>query len=258
MSEYEAASYGEHIAEVYDDWYTEQDTEGAVEFLCRLAGDGNALELGIGTGRLALPLSARGAKVHGIDASPAMVQKMRTKPGGRNIPVTLGDFADVPVQGLFDLIYVVFNTFFALLTQEAQVKCFQACARHLKEHGAFVLENFVPDLTRFDRGQRMDTIGISTGMARVDVSLHDAVKQQVRAQHILIEEKGVRLYPVQLRYVWPSELDLMARLAKLQLRNRFGGWRGEPFSNASVRHISVYGHAGSRSVLPSLAAQVKQ
>jgi SAM-dependent methyltransferase len=245
MSEYEAATYGEQIAEVYDSWYAGQDTEGAVEFLLGLVRSGDALELGVGTGRVALPLSARGVKVHGIDASPAMVDKMRKKPGGESIAVTLGDFTDVPVQGLFDLIYVVFNTFFALLTQEAQVKCFQGCAQHLKEHGSFILENFVPDLTRFDRGQRTDTIAISTDAARIDVSLHDAVKQQVHAHHILIERTGVRIYPVQLRYVWPSELDLMALLAKLELRNRFGGWRGEPFSNASVRHISVYQHVGA-------------
>jgi SAM-dependent methyltransferase len=245
MSEYKTASYGEHIAEVYDDWYSGQDTEGAVEFLCGLAKGGNALELGIGTGRVAHCLSVRGAKVHGIDASHAMVDKMRKKPGGENIAVTLGDFADVPVQGLFDLIYVVFNTFFSLLTQEVQVKCFQGCAQHLEKNGVFVLENFVPDLTRIDRGQRTDTIAISTDMARIDVSLHDPVKQQVHAQHILIEERGVRLYPVQLRYVWPSELDLMARLAQLELQNRFGGWSDEAFSNASVRYISVYRHSGS-------------
>jgi hypothetical protein len=148
-------------------------------------------------------------------------------------------------QGLFDLIYVVFNTFFSLLTQEVQVKCFQGCAQHLEKNGVFVLENFVPDLTRIDRGQRTDTIAISTDMARIDVSLHDPVKQQVHAQHILIEERGVRLYPVQLRYVWPSELDLMARLAQLELQNRFGGWSDEAFSNASVRYISVYRHSGS-------------
>src|SRR5690242_15469785 len=244
MSEYSASTYGERIAEVYDSWYTGQDTEGAVEFLFGLARGGDALELGIGTGRVALPLAARGVRVHGIDASPAMIGKMQTKPAGEKIPVTLGDFADVPVQGLFDLIYVVFNTFFALLTQEAQVKCFQSCAGHLRDSGVFVLENFVPDLTRFDRGQRTDTISISADIARIDAAIHDAVNQRCYVQHVLIEEKGVRLYPVQLRYAWPSELDLMARLAGLQLLNRYGGWKNEPFSNASGRHVSVYGRAG--------------
>jgi hypothetical protein len=126
------------------------------------------------------------------------------------------------------------------------VKCFQACVQHLRDTGVFVLENFVPDLTRFDRGQRTDTISISVDEVRIDTTIHDAVSQRCYVQHILIEEKGVRLYPVQLRYVWPSELDLMARLAGLELRNRYGGWKSEPFSSASVRHISVYGRASSQ------------
>ena len=246
MSEYEASTYGERIAEVFDRWYAGEDTEGAVEFLSALVRGGDALELGVGTGRVAVPLAARGVKVHGIDASPAMIRKILTKPGGEKIPVTLGDFADIPVQGLFNLIYAVFNTFFALLTQEAQIKCFQASAQHLRDDGVFVLENFVPDLTRFDRGQRTDTISVSVDDVRIDAAIHDAVNQRCYVQHVLIEEKGVRLYPVQLRYVWPSELDLVARLAGLELRNRYGGWKNEPFSSASARHVSVYGRATSQ------------
>ncbi len=241
MSEYEASTYGERIAEVFDRWYAGEDTEGAVEFLSALARGGDALELGVGTGRVAVPLAARGVRVHGIDASPAMIDKIRRKPGGEKVLVTLGDFGQVPVQGLFKLIYVVFNTFFALVTQEAQVRCFQASAQHLRDDGVFVLENFVPDLTRFDRGQRTDTISISVDKVRIDAAIHDAVNQHCYLQHVLIEEKGVRLYPVQLRYVWPSELDLMARLAGLELRNRYGGWKNERFTTASVRHVSVYG-----------------
>jgi SAM-dependent methyltransferase len=251
MSDYESSTYGERIAEVYDDWYAEQDTEGAVEFLYGLARDGDALELGIGTGRVALPLSARGVKVHGIDASPAMIGKLRTKPGGEQIPITIGDFADLPVPGLFDLIYVVFNTFFALLTQAAQVKCFQACATHLRDGGVFVLENFVPDLTRFNRGQRTDTISINADAVRIDATIHDSVNQRCYVQHVLIEPQGVRLYPVQLRYAWAPELDLMARIAELELRNRYGGWRGESFTVASGRHVSVYGRTNSQA-LPKL------
>jgi SAM-dependent methyltransferase len=135
MSEYEASTYGERIAEVYDRWYAGQDTQAAVEFLCGLAGGGDALELGVGTGRVAVPLSARSVLVQGMEASPAMIHKLRTKLGGEKIPVTLGDSADAPVQELFNLIHVVFNTFFALQTQEAQVKCFQGCAQHLKDSG---------------------------------------------------------------------------------------------------------------------------
>jgi SAM-dependent methyltransferase len=240
MGQYETSTYGDRIADVYDSWVSAlQDTEGAVEFLARLAG-GEALELGIGTGRVALPLAHRGIKVQGIDASPAMIRKIRTKPGGENIQVTLGDFSEVPVHGRFSLIYVVFNTFFSLLTQEAQLQCFQACAQHLSEGGVFVLENFVPDLTRFDHGQRTDTLTVSVDEVRLDATIHDAINQRCYVQHVLIDEKGVKLYPVQLRYAWPSELDLMARLAGLALRNRYGGWRNEPFSNASARHVSVY------------------
>jgi SAM-dependent methyltransferase len=246
MSKYDVSTYGERIAPVYDRWYAGQDTDRAVEFLSALAGGGDALELGIGTGRVAVPLAARGVKVHGIDASPAMIDKIRTKPGGEEIPITLGDFADVPVQGLFDLIYVVFNTFFALTTQEAQVRCFQASAQHLRDDGVFVLENFVPDLGRFDRGQRTDTISVSVDEVRIDAAVHDTVNQRCHVQHVLIEEKGIRLYPVQLRYVWPSELNLMARLAGLELRNRYGGWKNEPFSSASARHVSVYARAISQ------------
>jgi SAM-dependent methyltransferase len=246
MSEYEPSTYGERIAEVYDGWYSaREDTEGAVEFLAGLGTNGDVLELGIGTGRVALPLAARGINVHGIDASPAMVRRLRAKPGGEDISVTLGDFAEIPVQGKFCLIYVVFSTLFALLTQEAQVKCFQAAAEHLSEGGLFVLETFVPDLARFDRGQRIDTIAVAVDHVRIDATIHDAVNQRCYVQHVQIEEKGIRLYPVQLRYVWPSELDLMARLAGLELRNRYGGWRNEPFTSASNRHVSVYHRANS-------------
>jgi len=244
MRDYDPSTYGEHIAEAYDSWAsTGQDTEGAVEFLSVLAAGGRVLELGIGTGRVALPLAARGIKVQGIDASPAMVGKLQAKPGGDKIPVTLGDFAQVPVEGQFTLIYVVFNTFFALLTQESQLKCFLAVAQHLSNAGVFVLENFVPDLTRFDRGQRTDTIAVSVETLRIDATIHDAVNQRCHVQHVLIDEGGIRMYPVQLRYAWPSELDLMARLAGLELHHRYGGWKNELFSNASVRHVSVYRRA---------------
>ena len=246
MSEYKPSTYGERIAEVYDGWYSAgQDTDGAVEFLAGLATNGDVLELGIGTGRVALPLAARGIKVQGIDASPAMIRSLKAKPGGADIPVTLGDFAEIPVQGKFCLVYVVFSTLFALLTQEAQVKCLKAAAEHLSEGGLLVLENFVPDLARFDRGQRTDTISVAINHVRIDATIHDAVNQRCYVQHVQIEEKGIRLYPVQLRYVWPSELDLMARLAGLELRNRYGGWRNEPFTSASSKHLSVYYCANS-------------
>lgn len=239
--EYDASTYGDRIAERYDTWFSfAAETEAAVEFLAGLAGDGRALELGIGTGRVALPLAARGVPVRGIDASARMVEQLRAKPGGRDLPVMIGDFADVAVDGTFALIYVANNTFFGLRTQEEQVRCFERVAEHLEPGGAFVIDAFAPDLTRFDRGQRVNVAGIDTSEVRLDVNMHDALQQQIVGHHVVLTERGAEFYPVQIRYAWPSELDLMARLAGLRLAERFGGWRREPFTAASTRHISVY------------------
>jgi SAM-dependent methyltransferase len=199
------------------------------------------LELAIGTGRLALPLAERGLEVRGIDASEAMVAKLREKPGGDRIPVTMGDFADVGVEGSYSLIFIGFNTFFALLTQEDQLRCFANVAEHLARGGVFALEAFFPDLARYDRGQRVNVIRLNPDEVMLDASLHDPVGQRVEAEHIVITEQGIRLYPVNLRYAFPAELDLMARLAGLELKERWGGWGREPFTADSPRHVSVYG-----------------
>ncbi len=242
MGEYDESTYGDRIADVYDTRgeVVAQETEPAVAFLSGLAGPGPVLELGIGTGRIAIPLAQSGLTVHGIDASPAMVSKLRAKPLGRDIQVTMGNFADVSVDGRFTLIFVAFNTFFGLLSEEDQVRCFANVAGHLADGGAFVLEAFVPDLTRFDRGQRLDVTRVEVDQVFLDASRHEAAEQRIFSQHLVVSEKGIRLYPVQLRYAWPSEMDLMARLAGLTLRERWGGWRKEPFSAASPRHVSVY------------------
>ena len=203
------------------------------------------LELAIGTGRIALPLAAHGIDVHGIDASKAMIAKLREKPGGDRIPVTLGDFADVGVSGRYSLVFVVFNTFFGLLAQEDQVRCFRNVAEHLTEDGLFVLEAFVPDVARFDRGQRVSVSRVGLGEAWLDVAKHDPVDQLVSSQHLVVSEQGIRLYPVQVRYAWPAELDLMARLANLVLRDRWEGWTREPFTERSGSHVSVYARAGA-------------
>src|SRR5262245_47622611 len=162
--EFGPSTYGEKIAAVYDEHTAHfgLDTEGAVERLAELAGDGPVLELAIGTGRLGLPLAERGLEVHGIDASEAMVAKLREKPGGADIPVTMGDFADVGVEGHYPLIFVGFNTFFALLSQEAQVRCFANVAAHLTDGGIFVLEAFFPDLSRYDRDQRVSVLRLES------------------------------------------------------------------------------------------------
>lgn len=239
MTDYDPATYGDRIAEVYDEWFAvPSDTEATVAFLSDLAGPGPVLELGIGTGRVALPVAQRGHEVHGIDASEAMVEKLRARTGG--IPVTIGDFAGLDIEGEFSLVYVVFNTFFALLSQEEQVRCFSNVAGRLREGGVFVIEAFVPDLTRWDQDQRIEAHQVGTESVVLGVSMHDPVEQRVASSHLVVSGAGVRLYPVLLRYAWPSELDLMARLAGLRLRGRWGGWQREPFTPSSVRHVSVY------------------
>jgi len=241
MEGYEPPTYGDRIADVYDEWYAELDPASAVELLAGLAGDGRVLELAIGSGRIALPLAARGIEVHGVDASERMVERLRGKPGGEAIPVTMGDFADVPVEGSYGLIFIAFNTLFALLTQEAQLRCFANAARHLTDDGVFVIEAFFPDLARFDRDQRAQATWVDPHRVMLDASRHNPVEQRVDSQHIVITEEETKLYPVSIRYAFPSELDLMARLAGLELRDRWGSWQREPFTAETGRHVSVYG-----------------
>jgi SAM-dependent methyltransferase len=246
MADYAASTYGDRIAEVYDTYpHLPKDTDDAVEFLASIAGRGRVLELGIGTGRVALPLAARGLRVSGIDASQAMVKRLRAKPGGKELAVAIGDFAEVKVPGQYSLIYVVFNTFFALLTQDAQVRCFERAARRLSRDGVFVIEAFVPDLTRFDRGQRTSAFSVTTDSVLLETSVIDLAEQYNRSAHVEISEQGIRFYPVQLRWAFPAELDLMARLAGLRLRERFGGWKRESFGPQSGRHVSVYERAAT-------------
>lgn len=223
-----------------------------MEALAELAGKGPVLELGVGTGRIAIPLVERGIEVHGIDASEAMAARLRQKPGGDKVRVTAGDFAHIEVEGAYPLVFVVFNTFFALQSQEEQAACFAGVARHLTDDGVFVLEAFVPDPARFDRGQRVEAFKIEGDRLTLNAATHDPVGQRVLSQHVVVEEGRVKLYPVNIRYAWPSELDLMARLAGLRLRARHGGWREEPFTAESPRHVSIYERAepGEPRILP--------
>jgi SAM-dependent methyltransferase len=246
MDEYRDSTYGDHIAGIYDELYEELfDKDEVVDVLADLAGDGPALELAIGTGRIALPLAARGIAVHGIDTSEAMVTKLRLKPGGDDIPVTMGDFADVAVDRDYPLVYVVFNTFFALRTQEDQVRCFANVARRLTPGGAFVVEAFFPDVARYDRGQRVHASSVQVDRLSLEASVHDPVKQTVQTQQVIFSREGTALYPVSLRYAWPSELDLMARLAGLDLRSRWGGWRGERVDPRTHKVVSIYTKPGA-------------
>jgi len=238
---YDAAAYGDRIADVYDELPTHPpDADAAAACLADLAGSGPALELAIGTGRLALPLAERGVAVSGIDASEAMVAKLRAKPGGDRIPVAIGDFADVPVDGRFALICVVYNTFFALLDRDAQRRCFERVVDHLAPGGRFVIEAFVPDPSRFERGQHVEVRHIGVDFVLLSVSRHDAATQRVESLLVRLGNDSIRTWPVRIRYSYPDELDVMAEEAGLQLERRWDGWTRERFTTQSVKHVSVY------------------
>jgi SAM-dependent methyltransferase len=238
-------SFGPEIAATYDD-VPRGDEEAAVARLAELAGDGPALELAIGTGRIALPLAATGVRVDGIELSAAMIERLRAKPGGAALTVERGDMAAVAMPGRYRLVYVVFNSIMNLLTQDDQVRCVANAARHLGDDGVFVVENVVPDpmygLRRDREGvdQYVDAGAIGPDGVTVEVGRYDRATQRVDKCHVRLGAGGVAVDPLVLRYVWPSELDLMARLAGLRLRDRWGGWSGEPFDGRSVRHVSVY------------------
>ena len=240
MDRYRPETYGDRIADLYDDWHGGLPTAAAVDALASLAGNGPVLELGVGSGRLALPLADLGLEVHGIDTSEAMVQRLRAKPGGDRITVTIGDMADVAAEGSFSLVVAVFNALFLLLTQDDQVRCFANVAGRLHAGGRFVLECFVPDLGLYTSGTRTSAVSVGLDQVRLDVARLRPAEQRVDTQHMVIGADGVRLLPVALRYAWPSEIDLMARLAGLRLLHRWGGWGGEPFTDSSRNHISVY------------------
>jgi hypothetical protein len=224
--------------------YRRGDEAAAVAFLAQQAHGGPALELAIGTGRIALPLAAQGIRVDGVDIAPAMVAELRAQAGGEALAVTLGDFADVPVDGHYALIYIVWNTFFNLLTQDDQVRCFDNVAAHLGDggmDGVFVIETYVPAfLYRLQNNQYVEAEAIEVDAVRLDVLRHDPVAQVIEESHVTLGAAGMRLNPVVQRYAWPVELDLMARLAGLRLRERWGGWNREPFTGASSLHVSVY------------------
>ena len=244
MNDYSVSTYGDRIAEIYDDLHPGgEGLAPMLRALAELAGGGRALELGIGTGRVALPLAGLGVAVHGIDASEAMVARLRAKPGGDAIPVSMGDFAELAVDGRFALVFCVFNTFFGLTTQEEQIRCFERVGERLAAGGAFLIEAFVPDLARFDGGQSVRIAGNEPEPVSLELTRHDAAAQRLHGQRVVFGEAGTRLYPIRLRYAWPSELDLMARLAGLRLRERLADWTGAPFTDRSPGHISIYERA---------------
>jgi hypothetical protein len=234
-------SFDESAAAVYDGFPLRGDEAATVAFLKRLANGGPALELAIGTGRIALPLAAEGVKVDGIDISPAMVARLQSKPGGDKINATIGNFADVPVPGRYRLVYVVFNTLFNLLTQDEQVRCFENVASHLTQDGLFVVEGSVPaEFYRLRNHQYVDAEAIEIDQVRLDVARFDPLTQVLEESHVTLSASGVQVKPIVTRYAWPSELDLMARIAGLQLRERWGSWEQAPFAAVSGNCISVY------------------
>jgi SAM-dependent methyltransferase len=234
--------FGERAASVYDEHLGDMADPAVVgpvvEKLAALAGDGRALEFAIGTGRIALPLAERGVPVSGIDSSEAMVARLRAKPGGGDIDVTIGDMATTRVEGEFALVYLVFNTIFNLVTQDAQVACFENAAAHLRSGGRFVIETNVPELQGLPLGQTVIPFRAEPGGISFDV--YDVVTQRFSSQHFHFTDGGVEAYPVELRYAWPAELDLMARIAGLRLESRDAGWQQEPFTHLSRAHVSVY------------------
>jgi SAM-dependent methyltransferase len=239
--------FGERVAERYDESSAEMfdlsKVEPVVDFLVELATDGSALELGIGTGRIALPLAQRGIRVHGIDLSEAMVAKLRAKPGASDIGVTVGDFATTTVEKRFSVAYLVFNTIMNLTTQAEQVACFQNVAAHLQPGGCFVIEVGVPDLQRLPPGETFRPFTVSA--TRLGFDEYDIAAQGLISHHYWIEDGRFETVSMPFRYVWPAELDLMARLAGMSLRERWSGWRREPFTSDSRQHVSVWQKAQS-------------
>jgi len=234
--------FGESVAARYDDssadMFAPEAVDPAVDFLAGLAGVGAALELGIGTGRIALPLAARGIQVSGIDLSEAMVAQLREKPGGVAIPVTIGDFATSRVEGTFTLAYLVFNTISNLTSQDAQVACFENVSGHLDPGGRFVIEVEVPELRRLPPGETVRPFTISS--TRLGFDEFDVASQGLLSHHYWLEDGTWRTVSMPFRYVWPSELDLMARIAGMTLVERWSGWRREPFTSESRKHVSVW------------------
>jgi SAM-dependent methyltransferase len=234
--------FDERIAKGYDaasmDMYEPAVLEPAVSFLADLAGEGAALELGIGTGRIALPLSQRGVHVHGIELSPAMVEQLRAKPGADDIGVTIGDFATTKVDGTFTLAYLVFNTITNLTTQDEQVECFRNVATHLEPGGRFVIEVFIPVLQRLPPGETVRAFTVSP--TRLGFDQYDVATQILLSHHYSVVDGRLEVFSAPYRYVWPSELDLMARLAGMTLRERWSGWEREPFTSDSTTHVSVW------------------
>ncbi|HEV3494796.1 MAG TPA: class I SAM-dependent methyltransferase [Actinomycetes bacterium] len=241
MAEHDPTAYGRRIADEYDEHYEGYwDTEGCVARLAELAGDGPVLELGVGTGRLALPLADRGLDVHGLDSSEDMLDLLRAKPGADRLTLRTGDFAEIDVPGTFSLVVLAINTIFALPDQDTQVRCFEAAGRRLEPGGRFAVEAWIPQMERFTTGSAVNVRILRDDRVSLDIARIDPVTQRMETTQVSFTDGNVRLYPANHRYAWPSELDLMARLAGMELESREEDWRGTPFTAHSTTHVSVY------------------
>lgn len=237
--------FDESVAAAYDDDESisfPEVVDPVVDFLVELAGEGRAVEFAIGTGRIALPLNQRGVPVHGIELSKAMAARLAAKPGGAEISVTIGDMATTVTDGTFSLVYLVYNTIGNLTTQQAQVACFRNAATHLEPGGCFVIEVGVPDLQRLPPGETHQVFQWSPDRWGVDE--FDVVNQGLISHHFAVRDGELKRISVPFRYVWPAELDLMAQLAGMVLRERWGGWQREPFTAESRQHVSVWEKPG--------------
>nr|WP_321442149.1 class I SAM-dependent methyltransferase [uncultured Hyphomonas sp.] len=240
MRNYGPETFGELNADEYDLLHNPGTTEAAIELLSEFALPRRTLEFAIGTGRVALPLAERGCRIEGIEASPLMVEKLRQKPGGHGIPVTIGDMSEVKADGMFDFIFLIFNTLYNLTSQATQVKCFRNAASMLAPGGAFLIEAFVPDLSQFHDHRSVKPRHVGFSSLALEAAVHDPTTQRIDYQVLRVTPEGTKLTPLPMRYAWPQETDLMAQLAGMDLETRWGGWDKSDFTANSRMHISVY------------------
>lgn len=235
----------DHVAPYYDTLTAAlPETNETVDFIADHAGSGRVLELGVGTGRVACPLSLRGYDVTGLDNSAGMLARLRSRSDGAKVDIALGSFTDPPVEGEFTLVYAVFNTLFCVISQDEQLRAIDQAAKRLTSDGTLIIETDLPDLARSDSsGRTLNTGGVERNRVFIEAAMHDAATQRIRTQTIIVSEQGIQMFPLMMRYFWPSELDLMAKLAGLRLEARYGDWRRGPYSRDSSRQISVYRRA---------------
>ncbi|MBY9065538.1 class I SAM-dependent methyltransferase [Hyphomonas sp. WL0036] len=240
MEGYGPETFGQLNAADYDRLHDPGTTENAVNLLAEIAANQRTLELAIGTGRVALPLAKRGCQIEGIEASPGMIAKLREKLGGGEIPIKLGDMSTARAEGSFGFIFLIFNTLFNLTRQEDQIRCFQNAASMLAPGGAFLIEAFVPDLGQFRNHTNLRTRHLDFSTLTLEAAVHDPVTQRIEYQYLRFTPEGTRMTPLPMRYAWPQEIDLMARLAGLIPESRWGGWDRAAFTADSRMHISLY------------------